>query len=272
MNNYTIRELHGAAELHACVALQRDTWGKDFAELVPAPILKIAQRTGGVAAGAFDEGGALVGFVFGITGVEEGDLVHWSDMLAVREDLRNRGIGEQLKRYQRDVLRQRGVKRMYWTFDPLEAKNAYINFVRLGVTAHEYIRDMYGDSDSFLHKGIGTDRLVAVWELGSRHVAERLAGLSSLPDDDATLPEINTVQAEDGILHTSRPDLSLMEDRMVLHIPAEIQQVKQLSRDTAIEWRTVTRAALEYYLGRGYEVADLVRGDLRSSYVLARLT
>jgi len=271
VNNYTVRELQGAEELRACVALQRETWGSDFAELVPAPVLKIAQRVGGVAAGAFDESGALVGFVFGITGVEHGELVHWSDMLAVREPLRNRGIGEQLKRYQREALLARGVGRMYWTFDPLEAKNAYINFARLGVTAREYIRDMYGDSSSFLHQGIGTDRLVAAWDLGSRRVAERLAGIADAPEL-RSLPEINPLVIEDELAYTGRPNLLLAEDRAVLHIPAEIQRIKQISPESAAEWRTVTRAALEYYLGSGYEVADLVRGESHSSYVLARFT
>lgn len=271
MNTYTVRELHGPDELEACIDLQRDTWGSGFGELVPAPVLKIAQRTGGVAAGAFDESGELVGFVFGITGVENRELVHWSDMLAVREHHRNQGIGEQLKRYQREVLLERDVKRMHWTFDPLEAKNAYINFTRLGVTAREYVRDMYGSSNSILHKGIGTDRLVAVWDLGSRHVAERLAGITSPAEDIGQMPEINTVHTEGDLLLTSRPNLVLAEDRLVLHIPPEIQLVKQRSREVAVEWRSATRAALEYYLGRGYEAVDVVRGAEYSSYVLARL-
>lgn len=272
MNNCTIRELNGPEELQACIDLQRDTWGSAFGELVPTPVLKIAQRTGGVAAGAFDESGELAGFVFGITGVEDRELVHWSDMLAVREHYRNRGIGEQLKRYQREVLLERGVKRMYWTFDPLEAKNAYINFARLGVIAREYVRDMYGSSNSVLHKGIGTDRLVALWDLGSRHVADRLAGISPASQEIMQLPEINTLRADDDLLVTGRPNLGLAEDRMILHIPSQIQQIKNRSRETAAEWRSTTRAALEYYLGRSYEVVDLVRGEAHSSYVLARLT
>ena len=53
----------------------------------------IANRLGGLAAGAFDEAGDLQGFVFGLTGVMDGKLVHWSDMLAVRDGGKGPGSG-----------------------------------------------------------------------------------------------------------------------------------------------------------------------------------
>ncbi|TDI25458.1 MAG: GNAT family N-acetyltransferase, partial [Acidobacteria bacterium] len=65
----TIRPLETRAEYKACVALQRDIWGRDFQDLVPATILMVSQQVGGVASGAFDAEGRLVGFVFGISGV-----------------------------------------------------------------------------------------------------------------------------------------------------------------------------------------------------------
>src|SRR6185436_20079038 len=66
-----IRALTTLAEMHACVALQSEIWGDGFDGVVPASLLKVATYVGGVVAGAFD-GGALRGFVFGITGVEQG--------------------------------------------------------------------------------------------------------------------------------------------------------------------------------------------------------
>ena len=135
---------------------------------MPATILYVAQKVGGITAGAFD-GDTLVGFVFGICGAESGEIIHWSDMLAVRAAYRNRGIGERLKRFQRETLLKRGVTRIYWSFDPFQAKNAHINFNRLGVYAREYVVDMYGDTASPLHAH-GTDRLIATWNLqAQRH-------------------------------------------------------------------------------------------------------
>ena len=140
----TIRPLQSQADYAACVALQHETWGPGFGEAVPPAILNVAQRVGGVAAGAFDDAGALLGFVFGLTGVERGRVVHWSDMLAVRAGLRDAGIGRALKAWQREAARAAGASVMYWTYDPLVARNAYLNFMRLGVRAHEYVRTCTG--------------------------------------------------------------------------------------------------------------------------------
>ncbi|MGH7505811.1 MAG: GNAT family N-acetyltransferase, partial [Longimicrobiales bacterium] len=105
-----IRPLKTHADFSACVALQRATWGEAYNDCVPASILKITQRVGGVAAGAFSAEGELLGFVYGLTGVEHGHLIHWSHMLAVHPEYRNHGIGRRLKEYQRDVLVRLGVE------------------------------------------------------------------------------------------------------------------------------------------------------------------
>ncbi|TVP76623.1 MAG: GNAT family N-acetyltransferase, partial [Gemmatimonadales bacterium] len=156
-SDFHIRPLAGRAEMEACVVLQEAVWGAGFRERVPAAILGVARRLGGVVTGAF-RGDELVGFVFGLTGIREGRPVHWSDMLAVRAEARGRGLGIALKEAQRDELLSRGVRVMEWTFDPLVARNAHLNLNRLGAAGVEYVVDAYGDSDSPLHRGIGTDR------------------------------------------------------------------------------------------------------------------
>src|SRR5947209_17970295 len=100
-----IRPLATREELQACVDLQESTWGADFSDLVPASILKVSQRVGGIALGAFDKSADLLGFVFGLTGVERGRVVHWSDMLAVRPAARDMGLGRRLKERQRELVR-----------------------------------------------------------------------------------------------------------------------------------------------------------------------
>ena len=100
--------------------------------------------------------------MFGITGVQEGQLVHWSHMLAVERAYRDHGLGRRLKECQRELLRELGVDTIYWTFDPLVARNAHLNLNRLGTTVREYVPDMYGDTGSPLHT-FGTDRFVVAW-------------------------------------------------------------------------------------------------------------
>lgn len=163
---FIIRPLATHEDFAACVALQRATWGEAFRDVVQASLLMVAQKVGGIAAGAFGPDGSLWGFVFGLTGVEAGRPVHWSHMLAVRREVRNRGIGRRLKEFQRAWLRERRVSRVYWTFDPLVARNAHLNMNRLGAEVVEFIPNMYGlETGSPLHAGLGTDRLLVVWQL-----------------------------------------------------------------------------------------------------------
>ncbi|MGQ0813791.1 MAG: GNAT family N-acetyltransferase [Gemmatimonadota bacterium] len=225
-----IRELASAADYAACVRLQKETWGEQFTECVPATMLRIAQKLGGIAAGAF-ENDELLGFVFGLTGLMDGAVVHWSDMLAVRATQRDRGIGERLKRYQRDTLLARGIKRVFWSFDPLDAKNAHINFNRLGVYAREYIIDMYGHTDSPLHEGIGTDRLIVTWAL----------------------------DREDRVDRTDRP--------VHIEVPANIHELNRRDPQRAREWRETTRAQFLRYLPE-YVVTGFEREGESGFYAL----
>ena len=82
----TIRPFDSLADYEACVRLQREVWGSDFVDVVPPTMLMVAQRVGGISAGAFDAHGTLLGFVFGISVVRDGQLAHWSKMLAVRPE------------------------------------------------------------------------------------------------------------------------------------------------------------------------------------------
>jgi predicted GNAT superfamily acetyltransferase len=268
-----IRPLRTTEELLACVELQRATWGDAFSDFVPPSILKVCQRVGGVAAGAFDQHGRLLGFVFGLTGIEGGHVVHWSDMLAVREDARDLGLGRMLKEYQRDAVRALGGTFIYWTYDPLVARNAHLNFNKLGVRAIEYVEEMYGDSGSDLHRGLGTDRFVVAWPVARRE-SEALALMSrALTSDNSdavrSAPLLNA-DLGDG----TTPDLSAVEKARPRHvriaIPCDVVAVQSHSLDFAGRWRQSTRRAFQWALARGYSVRGVYadEGGEWSYYVL----
>ena len=267
-----LRRVHGPDEYAACVQLQIDTWGEGFTERVPATILRIAQFVGGVTAGAFDADGRLLGFVFGMTGVREGRLVHWSDLLAVQPAARDAGLGRKLKLYQRDLLRPLGVEAMYWTFDPLVARNAHLNLNRLGARVAEYVPDMYGPhTGSAVHGALGTDRFVVRWDLADSAGAPDGAGarVGGAGANGDVAPVINEPGGRepapsDGPL----PDLPAVR----LEVPRDILSVVDRSPDVALRWRETTRRAFLWYLGRGYEVNGLQRDPAtgRAFYRLAR--
>lgn len=255
-----VRQLRTHDEFVRCVELQHDVWGASFTERVSVGMLKVVQRIGGIAAGAFEEDGRLVGFVFGLTGVEGGRLVHWSDMLAVREHLRDHGIGRRLKEFQRDTVRKLGVSRIYWTFDPLVSRNAHFNLTRLRAQVVEYVPDMYGgETNSALHRGVGTDRFIVAWDIdGAAHgVVGDDAANGASPGTDA--PVLNPI-GDDGLPALPNVDGHVPATVRVA-VPEAIEQVQSQSVESAARWRATTRRAFTWALGQGYHVSAFVRDD-----------
>ncbi len=271
----TIRPLNSQRDFLQCVALQYETWGDNFGECVPPSILLATQKVGGIAAGAFDARGRMLGFVFGISGVRDGRPAHWSDMLAVREEARRQGLGRRLKMYQRERLLELGIESAFWTYDPLEARNAHLNIVRLGAWPIEYVPDMYGSrTGSDLHSGLGTDRFIVEWPLGHPRVEAALASsptraaVNNAGANDA--PVVNSEVIEGAVVprEVDPPELAVLR----VEVPADIQQVKRRSLKEALGWRQSTRRTMLFCLARDYRVTGFQREDRsgRCFYLLSR--
>ena len=259
----TVRPISARAECQACVALQHEIWGDDAA---PASVLQVVAHVGGIVAGAYAADGELLGFVFGLPALMHGTIAHWSHVLGVRESARNAGVGRMLKEYQRAELARRGIARMYWTYDPLVAKNAHLNLNLLGARVVEYVRDMYGTTASPLHNGLATDRLIVVCDTGplpspraqpAPRALERCPVLTAVPR-----PGDVRASMDDG----ARPHTLLLE------IPADFQLLAAQASDRAERWHAATRAHFEWALLNGYTVTGLHRDPVtsRAFYVLAR--
>jgi predicted GNAT superfamily acetyltransferase len=189
-----IRGCSGLDELEACVQMEIETWGYDPSDIIPRKAFLVAQKIGGQVIGAFDTAlseaapngtpESLIGFAMSLPGVKTGKnsvdgnpqpYLH-SHMLAVRTGYRDRGLGAQLKLEQRREALSRGIRRIEWTFDPLEIKNAHLNIHKLGAIVRSYLVNFYGVSSSRLQGGLPTDRLVAEWCLDSDRVCGALEG------------------------------------------------------------------------------------------------
>jgi predicted GNAT superfamily acetyltransferase len=259
-----IRDIESFQEMRAVEELQKEVW--EFADLdvVPRTIFVASREVGAVLVGAYD-GSTLVGFVYGFPGYENGHNVHHSHMLAVKPEYRGSNLGYKLKLAQRDRVLAQNINQITWTFDPLQSRNAYFNFAKLGVIADSYRVDFYGEAtSSFLHQA-GTDRLWVSWLIDSERVRERLKDemkLSSLPNETRPLVEVG-IDLSPKI--TEPPDL-LGED-LVIEIPADINTLQVEKPGLAVEWRKATRWAFSHAMAQGYMVEEFYRVTLRDQSV-----
>ena len=183
-----IRPVRTIEEFLAVEGLQQTVWNVVDRELVAALHLIPSCAVGAILLAAFD-GDRMIGFVYGFPGFEGSQRIIHSDMLAVLPEYRGSGLGQRLKLAQRDAALERGVEKITWTFDPLQARNAHLNFNRLGVTADRYLRDFYGQTSSPLHRGIGTDRLWVTWDLVRPAPSREMGGRRiEIPPDISALP------------------------------------------------------------------------------------
>lgn len=257
-----IRPLTSIDDCNECVELQREVWGFGQEDVVPASLLHIVDYVGGIAAGAFDADGMLLGFVFGITGIHDGELAHWSHMLGVRESARNLGVGRRLKEYQRSELARIKVARIFWTFDPLMAKNAYFNLNRLGAKVVEYVPNMYGITHSPLHLGLPTDRLV-VCVTTAKPAASRV-----IPFENEFRVMTAFPRPGDRALGANgeRPAIVLLE------MPPNMQNDIAEAPAVASTWRLSLRENFQWALMNGYSAQGVhqMESDGRSFYVMER--
>jgi predicted GNAT superfamily acetyltransferase len=231
-NVLTLRKCTSLEEMQACFALHREVWSYSDADLIPVRLFVVASKIGGQVMGAF-EGKELAGFALALPAMRNGHSYLHSQMLAVRPQYRNAGLGRRLKLFQRDDAVARGIELMEWTFDPLEIKNAYLNIEKLGAIVRRYSVDQYGISSSPLQGGLPTDRLTAEWWMNSKRVQ--------------------------SVLTDGRQ--SAFESEMQIDVPAEIYALKanRATRARALAAQERNRAQFMQAFARGLAVLGYER-------------
>jgi predicted GNAT superfamily acetyltransferase len=271
-----IRALTTLEDCRRVVVLERDVWEfSDGEDVVPVALLVVSVKRGGMLLGAFDAAGELKGFAYAIAAMKDGRATLWSHMVGVTSDVRGSGIGTRLKLAQREHAMRRGIALIEWTFDPMQALNAYFNFAKLGVVAREYLENAYGESSSPLHRGTPTDRFIAEWHLAAPHVVRRVADPRRLSITDAAIdsaPVVNPATAAGAWLAPRAAALDLDAPRLLVEIPGGFSAMQARNPSLALEWRMTTRQVFQTYFGRGYEAVDFAVSPDRSRghFVLAQ--
>ncbi len=274
MHSVTYRDLTTLEEYAAVVDLERAIWGPGYDEVVPVPILAVSVKRGGILIGAFTED-RLVGFVYSLPGIKQGKPTQWSHMLGVVDAFRSAGVGYELKCRQRERTLAMGLDLIEWTYDPMQAMNAHLNFAKLGVVVEEYEENVYGESTSPLHRGNPTDRFVAQWWIRKTDVERRLAAAGPLTlgtGEVADARPVNSVAVAGDWLESVDVDLSLDARRLVVDIPMGFTEMLARAPDLALAWRICTRAIFTTYFDRGYRAVDFLldRPARKGTYLLTR--
>jgi len=236
-----IRHCQGLSEFEACLKVQQRVWGAPEID-VPLPLFVVAAETGGQVLGAY-AGAKLVGFTLALAGIHGGKPFLHSHMTAVLEEHRDRGIGRQLKLFQRQDALGRGIELVEWTFDPLEVKNAYFNLVRLGAIARRFLPNCYGITTSPLHAGLPTDRLMAEWWLRSARVEEILSDAGSG----------QTRKKKSG---------------QRIHVPAEIGEIRQKDPARGARHQAEVGEQFEHWFARDYAATGMEITPAGGDYLL----
>jgi len=229
------------------------TWG---GQALPRETLRALEHADSGVIGAAD-GDDLVGFVLGFLGTSGGLHVH-SHMLAVDESRRQAGVGFALKLAQRAAALDEGVDDVRWTYDPLLARNAWFNLMKLGATATEFLPDFYGEMNDLLNADDRSDRFEIRWRLRDERVLARAGGIAApLPDLEGATP----ILERDGDGSEVRPVLTgaAIGDRATVAVPQNYPALRARSGDLAAEWRAASAEAFGKCFAAGLCAAEFTR-------------
>ena len=268
------RDLTTLEEYAQVVELERVIWGPGYDEVVPVPILAVTVLRGGILIGAF-AGDRMVGFVYSLAGIKHRKPTQWSHMLGVLDQHRNDGTGRRLKLLQRERTLAMGLDLIEWTYDPMQALNAHLNFTKLGAIVEEYEENVYGTSQSPLHRGNPTDRFVCEWWIRKPHVERRLLGppkLTIRTNELSDAGRVNRAVPAGEWLTCQGIDLALDTRRLTVEIPTGFTDMLSRAPDLAMEWRMATRQIFTAYFARGYRAVEffLDRPNGKGAYLLTQ--
>ena len=274
----TIGRFRKLSDYTSCVDIQREVWRYDDVDIVPIPMLLATDQYGGIVFGAFNSLGEMIGFAYSMLGQKKNELMQHSHMLAVRSAYRNFNVGYRLKLAQRKETLKRKIRVITWTFDPLQPSNAYFNLGKLGVWANNYEENFYGESTSSVHGGLPTDRLVARWDIGTKHVEKRIGDGPPRHDLRKELRKytvINTLKdVAPGMATSSPAKLNCTAAEFLFEIPYNLPDIRNRNLGVALEWQGKMRQVFRNYFKKGYAATDFWvaedEGHLRAFYFVEK--
>jgi predicted GNAT superfamily acetyltransferase len=251
-----VREVALLTELVMITELYDRIWRPSTNPVVGTELLRALNKAGNYVAGAFD-GHELVGACVGFFAAPTHTALH-SHIAGVSPTVPGRHVGYALKLHQRAWALHNGTPLIEWTFDPLVARNAYFNIVKLGGVPAEYLPNFYGDMADGINGDDDTDRLLLRWELGAPRVVDACAGRFRLVDTE----DARAAGAMIGLGRSDReePLLGSTEaDTVLVAVPHDVEALRLTDPGAAKAWRIAVREVLGGLLAGGARVTGFAR-------------
>jgi predicted GNAT superfamily acetyltransferase len=238
-------------------------WG---AQELPPELVRAMQHAGCVLIGAVprDAGAAasgdddLVGFVLGFAGYADGPHLH-SHMLAALPDWQSRGVGFALKLAQRAAALDAGFDDVRWTYDPLLARNAWFNLVKLGAAGTAFLPEFYGEMTDQLNAGDRSDRFEVRWLLASGRSAAAAQG--SLPAEAAGGPAVLAVSGDPDAPEPAATSAT-PEPGSTVAIPTDYLRLRRNDPGLGARWRDASAAAFRACFDAGLQAVAMSKNGV----------
>jgi predicted GNAT superfamily acetyltransferase len=232
-NNLSIRGLNSISDNNLARKIFDHTWAMNSGTEITPNLLQAMIHSGAYLSGAFI-GDKCVGAAFAFPATTDGLHLH-SHMTAVLDDYRDQGIGYALKIDQWHWAKRNNYSEITWTFDPLVARNAKLNLIKLGVDISAYYPNFYGDMPDALNAGDESDRVMASWKVVG----------------DQSVPRSVTLNSSDSDI--------------LIKIPEDIVAVRSKDKSENLKWRHRVR---EEFMGAFEKGGKVVGFSANNEYVV----
>jgi predicted GNAT superfamily acetyltransferase len=259
-----IRELYTEDDIEQCIKLQEKIWGLDaLGQMSPITMKALIAKhpaLGFVTAAFLKD--KMIALQIVLASVEPKTV--YGHMLGILEEYRSMHIGAHMQKHLFGVLQAHDIERMLWTYEPLEGRNANNYLDKSGGRVIQYLPDYY-HVKNVMSGGMPIDRFLAEIRLDDEyHKSGQTQRDPGMNFDDAmlTLPIASKNNMPDAF-------------KVLVEIPADLQQLKHENMEEAIRFRMDTREIFsEYINNRGYFsqylYSGVQNGERRNYYLLQK--
>ena len=260
LREIVVKKLQTIEQFQEMQKLDQEIWNR--APISVTQLIAVCNN-GGVVLGAYKDT-ELVGINYAFPAFQNGETYLYSLILGVKRKYRELGIGELLKTHLKEHALEAGYEKCLWVFDPLESRNANLNFTKLRAYAYQYIPDFYGELEDPFSVNLPTDRLFICWYLNDsdylrwdEQMDELIETASEIVPWQKTIAGLPMLDLENQF----NTELSYLNESYLLAVPTNFQKLKVENPALAEDWRYKTRTIFIEMFKQGYAITKLVRKD-----------